>query len=48
MHVQERNGEDQPPRKRGEPAPGMFPAADRPSADDVVGLVDRLQERIQM
>jgi hypothetical protein len=48
MNIENREGENQTPRKRGKPALDIPPATSRAFADDVVGLVNRHKEGIQM
>jgi hypothetical protein len=48
VDVAQRDGEHQAPRPRRQPSPAALPAPGRPSADDVIAVVNRLQERIQM
>jgi hypothetical protein len=44
VHIDDRHGEQQPPTQARE----SFPEAERPSAEDVIAVVDRLEERFEM
>jgi hypothetical protein len=48
MDVDQRYREDQAVRQTIQPAFPPLPASGRPTADDVVAVVDRLQERLQV
>lgn len=48
INVSNRNREDEPPRKRARRFRQTPPDAEGPSADDVVAMVDRLQERVEV
>jgi hypothetical protein len=48
MNVEHRYCEDQTTRQGGEPALAILPAVGRAPADDVIGVVNRFQEGIQV
>jgi hypothetical protein len=48
MDVGHRHREDRPPEEAGKPAPDRASPADGSAAEDVVAMVDRLEERIEV
>ena len=48
VDVAYRDREDEPPGDRQEPSPPSFASAGRPASDDVIAVVDRLEERLEV
>jgi hypothetical protein len=48
VDIAQRHGEDQPPGPGRQPSDDASPSFGRPSANDVIAVVDRLQQRLEV